>query len=70
MYLYLYVSLQVFAAIKYKKSITYGARHLFDQIWYTRQHCTKAEQKAVFRTIQINCFFAHPENIILAMLGK
>ena len=47
-----------------------GAKHLYNQIKYTKEHCNKEEQKIVFYTIQNNAYFAHPEHTIIAMLGK
>ena len=34
-----------------------------------RNHCDESEKKIVQKVVQDNGFYAHPEHIILAMLG-
>lgn len=60
----------MYSAIKYKNTIVDGAKHLFEEIQLVKKHCTEDEKKAAFKTIQDNAWFAHPENIIVAMCGK
>ncbi|GBP46966.1 hypothetical protein EVAR_30998_1 [Eumeta japonica] len=51
--------------IKTKPFCKYGPIHIFNMI----ERCLLDDQKSVvIRTIQRNSFFAHPENILLAML--
>ena len=64
-----YRLLQMFFTIKYKNSVVEGARLLFEEIEFVRQHCTIEEQKVAFHSIQNNAWFAHPENIGLSMCG-
>ncbi len=59
----------MFSVIKYKNTIIDGAKHLFDEIKLVREHCNTDEQAVAFKTIQNNAYFAHPENIIIAMCG-
>ena len=61
---------QVFTRIKYLSSIQWGAVHFFDLLKRARDYCTEDEFAAVAKTLQINSFFAHPENIILSMCCK
>lgn len=61
---------QVFSDVKYKSSIVSGARHFFSLVQLVQTHCTAAEKKVAFKTLQDNAFFAHPENVLLAMCGK
>ena len=60
----------MFMNIKHKNSISYGARHIYNEIDLVRTHCTEEEQKVVFKTIQDSAYFAHPENIFMAMCGE
>lgn len=55
--------------IKLKNTIVDGPKHLFEEIQLIREHCTEEEKERAFKTIQDNAFFAHPENIIVAMCG-
>jgi hypothetical protein len=59
----------MYSAIKYKSSVTEGAKHLFNEIELVRTICNADERDVAFKVIQDNAFFAHPENIILAMCG-
>ena len=56
--------------IKYLSTIQLGAVHFFDLLERSRDYCTEDELDAVAKTLQINSFFAHPENIILSMCCK
>ena len=60
----------MYSSIKYKSSIIDGAKHLFNEIELVRTICTTEEKKVAFKVIQDNAYFAHPENVILAMCGK
>ena len=60
---------QVFANIKLKPKLTDAALHIFDEIRLAREHCQPEEKKVVYESIQQNAFMAHPESVILAMLG-
>jgi hypothetical protein len=60
--------LQVYAPlwflIKTKSSIVEGPKHLFECIVRTRNLPTPV----VFKVIQTNAFFAHPDNLLLSMV--
>lgn len=59
----------MFMKIKKENSISDGARHVFEEIRLAKAYCTSEEFEIVKKTIQQNCFFLHPENIVLAMCG-
>ena len=59
----------MFSAIKYRNTIVDGARHLFDEIQLVKKFCSEDEKTVAFKTIQDNAWFAHPENILVAMCG-
>jgi hypothetical protein len=60
----------MFSAIKYRNTIVDGARHIYDEIQLVKEVFTEDETKVAFKTIQDNAWFAHPENIIVAMCGE
>ena len=60
----------MFSDIKFENTVTHGAKHLFNLISLIRENATAGEKKTAFKTIQDNAFFAHPENIIVAMIGE
>ena len=53
--------------IKLNSSITLGAKHLFETILRVKQ-LRERSQLLVKEVIQRNAFFAHPENVLLAMV--
>lgn len=53
--------------VKSKPQAIHGSRHIFQFIQWT-QTFPESVKKIVHRSIQINGFFCHPENILLAML--
>lgn len=55
-------------AIKLHPSCIYGSKHLFDIISRSR-YLEKSLGNIIDAVIQRNGYFAHPENILLAMLG-
>ena len=56
--------------IKYKSSIVYGCVNLFKEISLVKKFVkNKAEQGLILNCIQGNSYFAHPHNVLIAMLG-
>lgn len=55
-------------SIKSEDSIAMGPKHLFKYIQLIREHTEKTIQDIVFPVIERNSYFAHPENVLLAML--
>lgn len=55
-------------SIKLKPDIKYGSLHLFNLIQRSRYLPSNLRQ-IVDKIIQVNGYFAHPENILLCMLG-
>lgn len=53
--------------IKSQPKAVYGSRHLFQYIKWIKQ-LPEYMQEIVQRSIQINGFFAHPENILLSLI--
>ena len=51
-------------------SISYSSRHLLFELKAIKEHCSQSEQKILLKVVQNNSFSAHPEHIILGMLGK
>lgn len=64
------VIIQVFSDVKFKSSIIHGSSHFFNIIQLVRENCTENERAVAFKTLQDNAFWAHPENVLLAMCGK
>lgn len=60
----------MFANIKLKHRLTDAAAHLYDEITLANKHCQPEEKQVVLSSVQQNGYMAHPESIILAMLGK
>lgn len=54
--------------IKTKSSCIHGAEHVFKQIQLIR-YLPSDLKKLVEAVVQRNSYFAHPENILLTMLG-
>ena len=61
---------QVFSLVKHKNTIIDGAKILFEEVRLVREVCTEEERRVAEKVIQNNAYFAHPENIIIAMCGK
>ena len=56
--------------IKYQSSIVYGAVNLFTEVNLIRKNIrSKSEQNFILSNLQLNCYFAHPHNVLVAMLG-
>ena len=63
--------LQVICQIKMKPTMADGASHLLTEVMALDEVCfTRLERGEVQKTIEINGYFAHPENLIIAMLGQ
>ena len=62
-------SFQSYAAIKYRSSITDGPGHVLAEIKAIRENCTETEQRIALKSVNNNCYFAHPEAVLVAMLG-
>ena len=66
--------LQIYTEIRIAPSITKGPIHLYNELKYInslQNYVLSKEHKMVLmRSIENNGFFAHPECILLAMLGK
>ena len=56
--------------IKYKNTLMDGPKILFEEICFQRELFEGTSLLSIIqRSVQQNCFFAHPENLLLAMLG-
>jgi hypothetical protein len=56
--------------IKYRSSVIYGALNLFLEISLIKTHVKcRSDQEILFNTLQTNSYFAHPHNVLIAMLG-
>lgn len=64
----MHVYVPMWFEIKRNSSSTFGARHLFQTIQKTQSLCEEV-QTIVRPVIQRNGYFAHPENILLAMIA-
>lgn len=53
--------------VKDKPQASHGSRHIFQYIQWTRPF-PDAIKKIVHRSIQINGFFCHPENVLMSMI--
>ena len=60
----------MFVTIKHQNRLTDGPRLLHWEIQLVNENCSEDERKVALKTIQDNAWFAHPENIIVAMCGK
>ncbi|CAH2109254.1 unnamed protein product [Euphydryas editha] len=58
----------IWFSIKLHSSCSYGSKHLFNVIFRSR-YLEQRLKKIIDIVIQRNAYFAHPENILLAMLG-
>ena len=61
---------QTYVQIKLRNSISFGATHLLFELRCVRMHCTTNEQQILFDVLQNNAYFAHPEAVLLSMLGN
>jgi hypothetical protein len=57
----------VWVEIKYSTYITDGPRHIYKAI-QTSLYLSEDSKKVVHPVIERNAFFAHPENILIAMI--
>ena len=64
-----FTSILLYIEIKKKNSISDGSRHRLFEVSAIRNHCDESEKNIVQKVVQDNGFYAHPEHIILAMLG-
>ncbi|XP_063688599.1 uncharacterized protein LOC134821764 isoform X2 [Bolinopsis microptera] len=56
--------------IKYYDSIVYGSVNLFQEISFIKKVIkSKSERDFILNGVQVNSYFAHPHNILIAMLG-
>ena len=61
------VYIPVWFSVKKHSNFTEGARHFFKLLNFSR-NLTKRVRDVVNKVLQRNAFFAHPENILIAML--
>ena len=61
---------KTFAAVKFRPSLVDGSPHLFNQIQNIKSLFKGEDLKLLLKSVQTNCYFAHPENIIVAMLAS
>ena len=57
-----------FFSVKEKSDIRNGSIHLFNQIVNAKAILSKPHFEIVAKVIKNNCYYAHPENLLLAML--
>lgn len=62
------VYLPVWLETKYQHMWFHGARHLFQLLYRTREHVPKLFGQVKHYILQ-NAYFAHPENLLLAMIA-
>ena len=55
---------------KFKNSISYGAVNFYEMARRVIKFPDSGIRKTVFKTLERNSFFAHPENVLLCMLSK
>ena len=54
-----------------KPTVADGSNHLFMEVMALDEVCfTRLERGEVEKSIETNGYYAHPENLILAILGK
>ncbi|KAF0293072.1 hypothetical protein FJT64_009039 [Amphibalanus amphitrite] len=63
------VYLPTVLAIKHKPDLVEAPRHLFDQLQRQRQHMGGPDLQTVQGSLCGNALMAHPENVVLGMLG-
>ena len=56
-------------AIRYRPDLVEAPRHLFDELQRQRRHLSGANLATVQESVARNAMMAHPENVVLAMLG-
>ena len=61
---------QLHLSIKQQPSILDGPKHLYNEIQAVKKYFGVEERRDILHYINTNGFFAHPENILAAMLGK
>ena len=61
---------QTHIRIKVRNSISFGANHLLYELRLVRTHCNEQEMSIATTVLQTNSFYAHPEAILLSMLGE
>lgn len=66
-----YLHPQGHSDVKKSPTLDFGAVHLFNEIKNIRSVGMPADEEAlVLKYVQINGYMAHPENLLLAMVGK
>ena len=61
----------MFSSVVYRWRLENGANHILRAVKLSQEVVRNGEQrKAVQRSLQNNPYFAHPTNVLLAMLGK
>ena len=55
--------------IKSKSQLTCGSRNFFNLVRRITQFSNKVVRETALKVVQRNAFFAHPENVLVAMLG-
>lgn len=53
-----------------KCTLVSGPVHLLTEIQLIKEHCQERERKIAMKTAEFNDYFAHPEAILLSLLGK
>lgn len=61
---------QMHQDIKHREDIVFGAEHLFAEIRRINDNFKGVHRNLLLANVQINCYFAHPENLLLGMLGE
>ena len=65
------IYVQVMVQIKMRPTVTDGANHLLNEIMQLDEvGLTRGERQKVEHHIELNAYFAHPENWLLALLGE
>jgi hypothetical protein len=59
----------MYAAIKRDEALEKGAVHLYNEMKNIMDNISSGERDLVLRYLKWNAYMAHPENIILAMIG-
>ena len=56
-------------SIRHRPDLVEAPRHLFDELQRQRRHLSGASLDTVQRSLARNAMMAHPENVVLSMLG-
>lgn len=65
------LSTQIHADVGLRPRIEHGAVHLFNMLKYINNvQLTRKEREIVYKKLQINSYYGHPESVLLASVGK